>query len=463
MLYQEQAQDLYVEGNRRMAADDAAGAEALYLQALELDPLHGAARGNLAYVRQQQGAYAEAELHFRLALAALPGNAQLHQNLGVLLLKQKRLAEAEAVLREAVALAPESPAAWRHLGVALACAQRDQEAEAVYRQALSLSADPEGAEAARTRFNLAYVLLRNGRWTEGWPLLESRWRFDQLPQWFDCPRWQGERLAGKSLAIGLEAGQGDMIQFCRYAALAKAQGAARIGVVCHPALKTLFSTMAGIDAAWAYDEAVPAQGWDYWTLPMSMPRWFGTTPDDVPASVPYLHADPAAAARWSGRLPQSGLRIGLAWKGNPQFENDADRSLSSLGELAPLWRAGAAGGVHFISLQKGPGEDEAASPPSGVMLHHIAPQLRDFADTAAVIANLDLVISIDSAVAHLAGAMGKPCWLLLPDYRCDWRWLTQRADTPWYPNTRLFRQTQGWPAAIAAVATELAQLAGVTA
>jgi hypothetical protein len=141
------------------------------------------------------------------------------------------------------------------------------------------------------------------------------------------------------------------------------------------------------------------------------------------------------------------LRVGLAWKGNPDFENDADRSLPSLLTLAPL------GGVpaHFVSLQKGAGEEEA--PPAGMTLHAIGPQLRDFADTAAVIANLDLVISVDTAVAHLGGALGKPCWLLLPDYRCDWRWMTERDDTPWYPSMRLFRQSRAgdWTPVIDAV------------
>jgi len=177
----------------------------------------------------------------------------------------------------------------------------------------------------------------------------------------------------------------------------------------------------------------------------------------MPAAIPYLAAEPELVRLWTGRLPQQGLRVGLAWKGNPDFENDADRSLPSLATLAPL---AAAGAVHFVSLQKGPGEDEALNPPAGMSLYAAGPQLRDFADTAAVIANLDLVISVDTAVAHLAGAMGKPCWVLLPDYRCDWRWLTGRNDTPWYPFMRLFRQSAAgdWAPVIDAVRRELALL-----
>jgi Flp pilus assembly protein TadD len=467
-LNPEQAQNLYVEANRRMAAEDAAGAEACYLQALELDPLHGAARANLGYLKERSGDLPAAELHYRLALALLPDRAQLYQNLGVLLLKQKRFAESEAALRAAVAVAPSSPEAWRDLGVLLACVQRDGEAEQCYRQALALAGEVPGVSAqadlvaARTRFNLAYILMRQGRWTEGWPLLQARWQFEQLKQSLDGLCWQGESLAGKSLLIVQDAGHGDLLQFCRYALLAREQGARRIAIYCHPVLKPLLSTMAGIDKVIAFDDGATNERWDYWTLPMSMPQWFGATPDNIPAAS-YLQADPALAAVWRGRLPADGLRIGLAWKGNPNFENDADRSLPSLQALAPL-AAAASPALHFVSLQRGAGEEDALQPPQGMTLHPIGPQLRDFSYTAAVIAHLDLVISVDSAVAHLAGAMGKPVWLLLPDYRCDWRWLTARVDTPWYPNTRLFRQTtQGWPALIAVVAAELAKLAGVNA
>ena len=475
---QDLAQALYAEGNRCVAADDTAGAQASYLQALELDPLHGAARANLGYLKERLGDLSAAELHYRMALALLPDSAQLHQNLGVLLLKQKRFAESEAALRAAVEAAPLSPAAWRDLGVLLACVQRDEEAELCYRQALALAGDalspdaalPPGAAppgqagslVARTRFILAYLLMRQGRWTEGWPLLEARWQFEQLKPSIDGQFWQGESLAGKSLLIVQDAGHGDLLHFCRYALLAKEQGALRVAFYCHPVLKPLLSTMACIDRVVAFDDAATTESWDYWTLPMSMPQWFGAMPDNVLAAS-YLQADPALSAAWRDKLPADGVRVGLAWQGNPDFENDADRSLPSLDALAPLAAAasapGAGGALHFVSLQRGVGEEQALNPPQGMALHAIGPQLRDFADTAAVIANLDLVISIDSAVAHLAGAMGKPVWLLLPDYRCDWRWLTQRTDTPWYSNTRLFRQSsgEGWSALIAEVARELAR------
>ncbi|MYM21816.1 tetratricopeptide repeat protein [Duganella sp. FT135W] len=442
-------QQLYLDANHHMAAGDLAAAEACYLQALELQPWHAAARANLGYLKELQGAVGEAEFHYRQAIALMPDHAQLQQNLGALLLKEKRFAESEVAMRAAVELAPDSPTAWSQLGVLLVCTHREQEGEACYRRALALEPDH-----ARAQFNLSYLLLRQARFEEGWRMLDARWQFDHFPLSFDCPFWEGEPLDGKSIVIGLEAGHGDMIHFCRYAAQLKARGAT-VSVVCHPALRRLFATLPGADHVYALGEALPG-GWDYWTRPMRLPGVFGTTMSSIPATVPYLHAQPELAAHWHEQLPQQGLRVGLAWRGNGNFENDADRSLPSLMTLAPL----AAAQVHFVSLQKGAGEAEALLPPTGMSLHPIGSQLGDFADTAAVIANLDLVISVDTAVAHLAGAMGKPCWLLLPDYRCDWRWMADRNDTPWYPTMRLFRQPRdgGWTPVIAQLAEALAAL-----
>jgi hypothetical protein len=201
-------------------------------------------------------------------------------------------------------------------------------------------------------------------------MLDARWRFDHFPQSFDCPFWEGEPLHGKAVIIGLEAGHGDMIHFCRYTALLKERGAARIAVVCHPALKRLFATLAGVDQVFALGEALPAGGWHYWTRPMRLPGLFGTDMAGIPAAIPYLSPPSALAQHWRDQLPQQGLRVGLAWKGNPNFENDADRSLPSLMTLAPL----AAVPAHFVSLQKGPGEAEALRPPAGMSLQVIAAQ-----------------------------------------------------------------------------------------
>jgi hypothetical protein len=289
------------------------------------------------------------------------------------------------------------------------------------------------------RYNLSYLLLRQGRFEEGWYCLEARNWYTAWAAKLQCPRWQGESLVGKSVLIGYEPGHGDLIQYCRYAAVLKAQGATEITLICHPALKELFASVEGVDAFFSFDDQMPLSGRDFWTPPLSIPYYCKTRLDSIPAKIPYLHAPENRIKHWAALLPEDGLRVGLVWRGNPLFENDADRSLPSLEVLAPL---GAVNGVSFISLQKGAGEDEAMHPPAGLQLIHIGSQLKDFADTAAVIVNLDLVICVDTAVAHLTGALGKPCWVLLPEYKTDWRWLTERTDSPWYPGTmRLFRQT----------------------
>jgi Tfp pilus assembly protein PilF len=451
------AETFFLEGNRRMAEGDAVQAEACFRKALTLVPDLAEAHANLGLLLDQAGRPVEAEIHYRHSIAGNPNHGQTHLNLGVLLANQKRFAEAEAAYRNALELIPDSPAAWSNLGVLQACRKQEDAAEKCYRRAMALDANYRLA-----RFNLSYLLLRQGRFEEGWPCLEARDWYGTLEKHLPCPRWRGESLQGKSLLIGLEAGHGDMIQFCRYASVLKARGAARITAICHPALKALFATMDGLDSAIALDEPLPPSEWDYWTPPLSIPFHCGTRLDSIPARLPYLHADPTKRRYWSAALNgdtvATGLRIGLAWKGNPRFENDAERSLPGLEILAPL---GTIDGARFFSLQKGAGEDQAASPPSGLSLVNLAPRIADFSDTAAIVANLDLVICVDTAIAHLAGAMGKPCWALLPDYKADWRWLSGRSDSPWYPGVmRLFRQPRmgDWATVVAEVAGALQNL-----
>ena len=432
------AETWYLLGNQRMAAGDAAGAEACFREALHLDPAQAESHGNLGFLLESSNAE-EAEACYRQALALNPALAEIHLNLGALLLRQKHLVEAEAACQRALALAPKSSAAWTNLGAVYACMKREQQAEQCHRHALGL--DPAYNSA---RFNLAYLLLRQGRFEEGWHCLEARQWYAALAKRLECPRWQGESLVGKSVLIGYEAGHGDMIQFCRYAAVLKAQGAARVDILCHPALVTLFATLNGADAIYPFDQPLPLSSWDCWTPPLSLPYYCGTRIDSIPAAIPYLRAAPERVAKWEALLPQAGIRVGLAWKGNPKYENDADRSLSGLSLLAPLQ---AVGGIALVSLQKGAGEDDLARVAATWPLLDLGSRARDFADMAAIIANLDLVICVDTAVAHLAGALGKHCWVMLPDYKTDWRWLTDRIDSPWYPHhMRLFRQTAsgGW-------------------
>lgn len=433
------------QGVRLLHEGDRAGAEAAFRATLVLAPHLVAAHINLGLLLTQDGRRDEAEHHYRRALALDPAEHHAWLHLGVMLAGAKRFDEAESAYRQALALAPQAPAPWSNLGVLLACLQRESEAETCYRNAMTLAPDYRPAS-----FNLAYLLLRQGRLEEGWSAFEARDWSARLAAHFSFPRWQGEALAGKRLMIGFEGGHGDMIQFCRYASVARARGAARgashIALVCHPGLKTLFTRLAGVDTVFGFDEDVPRTGWDVWTAPLSFPLHFGTRLDTIPADLPYLQADPLKAARYAP-LVQGALKVGLAWQGNPRFENDAARSLASIEVLAPLFDVA---GVSFFSLQKNAAQGHPA-------VTDLAGHIVDFDDTAALIANLDLVIAVDTAVAHLAGAMGTPCWLLLPDYRTDWRWLTGRTDSPWYPGMRLFRQARGgaWPAVIDAIATAL--------
>ncbi len=431
------AEAFYHEGNRHQLAGAVTEAERCFREALRLQPTLAEAHTNLGLLLEQRRALAEAEQHYRAAIHLHGRNAKPHLNLGALLAGQKRFVEAEAAYRRALALAPDSPAAWSNLGVLQAGRRRERDAERSYRQALALDAGHQPA-----RFNLGYLLLRQGRFAEGWRCLEARkWRA-RLEKMIPGPRWQGEPLEGRSLLIVFEAGHGDMIQFCRYAAVLKAKGAARIILLCHPALKTLLATLESVDAVIALNEGGHLSGYDFWTLPLSIPLHCRTRLDSIPADLPYLRADARLVEKWSAVLAPEcragDFRVGLVWRGNPNFENDADRSLPDLRTLEPL---GAVAGARFISLQKDAGEAEAACPPAGLPVLPLGPQISDFADAAAVLENLDLVICVDTAIAHLAGAMGKPCWVLLPDYMTDWRWLTARADSPWYPRVmRLFRQ-----------------------
>src|SRR5512135_2336228 len=448
-----EAEALFFQGIRHMQDGDTTSAEACFRQAIQDAPDFAEAYTNLGLMLENKNG-SEAEYCYRRSIELNPTYSQTHLNLGALLAKGKRFLEAELAYLHAIALNPDAPAGWSNLGVLYACMKREAEAEQCYRKAISLDDSYKTA-----RFNLSYLLLRQGKFEEGWDCLRARNWHSGLERHLTCPLWQGEALAGKSILIGYEAGHGDMIQFCRYTALLKAQGAASITLICHPALKTLFASVEGVDNVTALDEPIPDSGWDYWTPLLSIPHYCKTRIHSIPARIPYLHASADRIEKWAALLPQDGLRVGLVWKGNPNFENDADRSLPSLDLLAPL---GSVAKVNFISLQKGAGEDEAAPPPDGMQLTHIGSQLADFADTAAVVMNLDLVICVDTAVAHLAGALGKPCWVLLPEYKTDWRWMADRVDTPWYPGTmRLFRQPAmgDWNAVVAEVLAALQQRA----
>lgn len=403
------------------------------------------------------GARPLAESFFRRALAADPAFLQTYKNLGIFLRAEQRVAEAEQVLHEGLRRAPEALELSATLAGMLWLEERYVEAETAFRE--HLRRHPEDAEA---RFKLGALLLSLGRYEEGWRLYEARYdptrKGGPDPIAFDCPRWAGEPLEGRSILVWYEQGHGDEIQFCRYVPMLKAAGAAKVTVVCKPALEPLLATLGG------FDRLAPAAGvqeietHDYWTYLLSLPHRLGTRLETIPGKTPYLFALPERRARWSESIPKGGLRVGLAWKGNPELANDRNRSLPSLASLRPLWDVP---GVTFVSLQKGVGEDEAAAPPADQPMLNLGGRFEDFGDSAAVVEALDLVISVDTATAHLAGALGKPCFCLIPAEGMDFRWLLERRDSPWYPTMTLFRRPKGanWDVVIPKVAEALGEAA----
>ena len=293
-----------------------------------------------------------------------------------------------------------------------------------------------------------------GDFPEGWMEYEWRWKCKDFPsqrQSFGQPQWGGDSLQGRTLLLHAEQGLGDAVQFIRYLPLA-AQRGGRIILGCRPELQRLLQTAAPDLQVLAGGQFLPP--FDVHCPLLGLPRLFATDLTNIPRNVPYLHADSADAAIWRDRLadPSSSLKVGLVWAGSPANKNDRNRSLK-LASLAPLANVP---GVRFLSLQKGAAATEAKTPPEAMELIDVADELKDFADTAALIAVLDLVIAVDTAVVHLAGAMGKPVWVLLP-FVPDWRWMLERTDSPWYPTMRLFRQTQlaEWEPVIAEVRARL--------
>jgi tetratricopeptide (TPR) repeat protein len=377
---------------------------------------------------QSRSAFAEAaEAYLRLTRRAV--TVALASNLSVCLTELGRFDEAAHWLLMAARHRPGDPDLRRLLGNLYVEAGRLEMAELEYRTALVL--DPDQANAA---VGLGALLLSQGRYAEGWPLFEKRAGInpDLVPQVsVSFPEWTGEPLAGKSILVWYEQGLGDQIQMCRFAAMLKARGAAHVALGCRPTLVDLLATTPGADEIIPAPQgaAVSIRAYDYWTRFFSLPGRLGVTLETLPAE-PYLSAPADRRARWAGARG-----VGLAWRASPTGFNARNKTLPD----ALAQRLLDAGAMSLDPADTG---------------------VADFADTAAIVEQLDLVISIDSSVAHLAGAMGKPCWTLLPRLHCDWRWLRGRSDSPWYPTMRLYRQTTpgDWRPLIAQVATEMAAM-----
>lgn len=440
------AQHLTCLGVALQACGKAAEAEACHRRALGLDAGHADAWSNLGMALKSLGRLDDAEAAYRRALALRPGHADALVNLGTLLEARDHLDEAVACWRQALDLQPGHSDAWSNLANALQALDRPEEAVAAYDQALALA--PQHPEA---HWNRALALLSMGVFREGWREYEWRWRrpdmLDQAREFLQPP-WMGQPLDGETVLLHAEQGLGDSLQFIRYAPLVAARGG-RVVIETHPELARLFARAAGIERIVLRGGPLPP--FDFHAPLLSLPRLFGTTLETIPADIPYLTADPAARAGWRERLASlPGRRIGVVWAGSPTHANDRRRS-ASLADLAPLAALGGAAG--FVSLQKGFEPGGAAPFPLNVF------PLGDFADTAALVSELDLVVAVDTAVAHLAGALGRPGFVLLP-YAADWRWLRHRADSPWYPTLRLFRQPRrgDWVAVLRDVAAAIAAM-----
>jgi tetratricopeptide (TPR) repeat protein len=373
-----------------------------------------------------RGRYGEALRALERARRLAPRDSGVATNLAIIWRGLGDLDRATAFCQEAMALNPGRSVAKMNLATILLDQGRPEESLALVRELR-----PDDPDVQRHQ---AYVTLLIGDFAAGLPLLEKRLEIRSvhpLPL-SDRPRWRGEALAGRSILVEAEEGIGDTIQFLRYVPLLAARGARVIVALYEPLIALAHSLPGGAEIVTKGRHAPPT---DLHIPIMSLPLAFGTTPRTIPWNGPYLSADPAAVQTWRERLgPSEGLRIGLVWAGNPRHPNDCNRSMP-LSRLASLC---AGGGRHrFFSLQVGAHAADLAALPEGAIAD-LSPHLSDYAETAAAITALDLVISVDTSVAHVAGALGKPTWVLLP---CgpDWRWLLDRPDTPWYPSLRLFR------------------------
>jgi tetratricopeptide (TPR) repeat protein len=438
---------------------------------------------NLALLKREQRRPDQAETHLRKALAIDPDNTNTLIAWSQLRSAESDLDGAWEWLRKALAREPAHAEAVNMKGILLHTEERFTEAVDAFLRAESLgclaaasnrgnslmdlgryaeSLDAHRAAAARdphnpgTSYNLALTELRLGDWRNGWPRYESRLRFHEVartPMVFRQPRWQGEPLEGRRILLHAEQGLGDTIQFCRYAPLVTARGGRLVLQVHEPAMR-LVESLAVVrnGQARVAQLGIEPPTFDLECPLMSLPAVFGTTPETVPWAGAYLAAEPALIDARRAHLACSELRVGIAWAGNPRYRADYRRSMR-LPTLVPLLRTP---GITWISLQKGEAALQLAQLPPDVCVHDGSSRDRDLAETAALVATLDLVITTDTSIAHLAGAMGKSVWILLA-HLADWRWMQRVETTPWYPTARLFRQQKSgdWNGVLKRVSEQL--------
>lgn len=425
----------------------------LWQRFIRLNPRHVEAYHALATALHATGQEPQAIACWEKLLSLDPNFYKAHNDIGVVLGGRYLFDRAEKHFFESIRIEPKYAVAYYNLGVIYERQARYQDAINQYRQSIAL--DPTAPDP---QLNLALMLLVTGDLPNGLAQYEWRWKLPRvipLIKHFAQPEWRGEDITGKTLLIHAEQGMGDTIQFCRYAKDVLAKGAAKVYLMAQPPLVSLLQQVEGVAGVYPDVPDVQLPPFDVQIPSMSLPLVMKTRLETIPADVPYLKADPAKAAYWREQLAgDRNFRVGFVWAGRPEHHNDHNRSatLELFGLLARV------PGVTFYSLQKGPAVAALQRPPAGMTIVDCSPALHDFSDTAALLENLDLLISVDTSVVHLAGAMGKEVWTLLPLVP-DWRWLLDREDTPWYPTMRLFRQTRikDWPPVFARVADELAK------
>ena len=422
----------------------------LIRRAIAYSPKFVDALSNLGFVLQSLGRDEEALASFDKALAIKPDSIEALNNRGNTLRVLGRFEEALACFDKALAIRPDFPATLNNRGDVLRSLGRLAESLADFGKALAIA--PDFADA---HWNESLCLLASGDFARGWERYEWRWRtriFAEAKPSFPAPLWLGkEDLSGKTVLLHAEQGFGDVLQFCRYVPEVAARGAAVVLKV-PDALRDLLKSLSGVARVTGEDGDVALV--DFHCPLMSLPHAFGTRLETIPAQVPYLAADPGRVARWRERLGKhDGLKIGRVWAGQPGADRVDERRSMPLEWMLDL---GTVPGVTLVSLQKGEAVRQARAPGMGERLIDWTDELADFADTAALVAALDLVISVDTSVAHLAGGMAKPVWVLNRFDRC-WRWLRDRHDSPWYPTMRLFTQPRpgDWASVLSDVVAEL--------
>jgi tetratricopeptide (TPR) repeat protein len=436
-------------GNALQALQRFDEALASYERALVLRPDFADAHCNRGNALQALLRFDEALASFARALALRPGYAEAHYNRGNALHALQRFEEALASFDRALALRPDYAEAHANRGIALHDLKRFDEALASYQRALALR--PDYAEA---HYSAALCCLLTGDLERGWDQHEWRWQtaqFEHGRRNFSQPQWDGSAaIAGKTVLLHAEQGFGDTIQFCRYLPLVVERGARVVLEVQRP-LQDLMSHSFGAAQVLSRGETLP--DFDVHCSLLSLPRAFATRLETISSATPYLRVSPQAVTAWSARLPpRTRPRIGIAWAGRPTHKNDHNRSIALDALLSLLDGVDAT----WISLQRDVRAADAALLQNRDDIFHYGEELKTFADTAALVANLDLVISVDTSVAHLAGALAKPVWVLLP-FIPDWRWLLDRDASLWYPTARLFRQDgeRAWNGVLARVRAAL--------